>query len=78
MYVKAGVTPGWSNARVVDATTGEEIRYVVDADDEAGWLLRYPVDAEGNPLLAPDRKSLVEERLTGLNIRIEGMERVAA
>lgn len=44
---------------------GGELRGVVEADDEAGYVIVYERDAAGKYKIADDGKSAVETRLEG-------------
>lgn len=57
------------NAAIVDLSTGEDMPNVIEADEEAGTIRRYRVDATGQIVVG---RSVPEvETITGLKIRID-------
>ena len=51
---------------------GEDAKYIVTADEEKGYVVRYVLDAEGKPTVAPDGRHYVLETVAGkveVNIR---------
>jgi hypothetical protein len=50
-YVKAGSTPGWMDARVIDLDTGEQVQRVLEVDTHEGCLLRQARHPCGRPVI---------------------------
>ncbi len=55
---------------------GREITDVAEADDEAGFVVRYLRDGRGNPIRGRQDGMLVTERLTGV-VAFVGQRRTA-
>lgn len=52
---------------------GAEQRFVIEADDEAGWLVRCEVDAAGNVVPDEALEGVAMETVTGaVRIDVEG------
>lgn len=68
--VTAQVTPGWDRVRVVDATTGETIAHVIEADVDAGTVTRRTI-VDGHLVRDRDDYATVKE---GRAIRIEWID----
>ena len=66
-YAKIGVTPGWTDLRVVDAETGKAVSKVIEANAQEGWLVRFETKSGNLVRVGDDFSTIREER----PIRIE-------
>ncbi len=47
-YIKAGEVPAnWFDLSVIDAKTGKDVRFVVEADTKAGWARQQVIGRDG-------------------------------
>jgi hypothetical protein len=63
------VTPEANGLRIVDRNTGAEFKNVIEADGDAGWIIKAVTDEAG--LIVCDGDELRTERLEGLSLRID-------
>lgn len=70
-YAHARQTPEAHALRIIDRRTGNELRDVVEANSDEGWLVRFRRDGSGNFIVDEDGQTLATERLDGLELQIE-------
>lgn len=68
-WAKAGVTPEAHGLRIVDRNTGAEFKNVIEADADAGWIIKAVTDEAG--FIVGDGDEVRTERLEGLSLRID-------
>lgn len=61
-YVKFGGPPeDWKNISVIHLPSGQQMRYVLEANAEEGWVRRHKQDAAGNLVHMPNQDAIEVE-----------------